>query len=66
MELKKKRLFFLKKKTKNLKLKTDIQSIYLELSSIRSKFLKKKTKSNTKSGYVALGFEPGFGSTFIK
>lgn len=56
----------MKKKTKNLKLKTDIQSIYLELSSIRSKFLKKKTKSNTKSGYVALGFEPGFGSTFIK
>jgi hypothetical protein len=56
----------LKKKTKNIKVKIDEQSILNELTSIRSKFLKKKTKSTSKSGYVALGFEPGFGSIFIK
>ena len=66
LELKKKRLFFLKKKTKNIKLKFDDQSIFLELASIRSKFLKKKSKVTSKNGYVALGFEPGFGSVFIK
>lgn len=66
LELKKKRLFFLKKKTKNLKLKIDDQSIYLELAAIRSKFLKKKSKVTSKNNYVALGFEPGFGSVFVK
>lgn len=66
LELKKKRLFFLKKKTKNLKLKIDDQSIFTELCSIRSKYLKKKSKVNSKNNYVALGFEPGFGSIFLK
>lgn len=66
LELKRKRLFFLKKKTKNLKLKIDEQSILQELTSLRSKLLKKKTKTNLKGGYVALGFEPGFGSIFLK
>lgn len=66
LELKKKRLFFLKKKTRNLKLKIDEQSILQELASLRAKFLKKKTKTSVKGGYVALGFEPGFGSIFVK
>jgi len=66
LELKKKRLFFLKKKTKNLKMKIDEQSILQELASLRAKFLKKKTKTSIKGGYVALGFEPGFGSIFVK
>lgn len=66
LELKRKRLFFMKKKIRNLKLKTDEQSILQELASLRAKFLKKKTKASVKGGYVALGFEPGFGSVFIK
>lgn len=66
LELKKKRLFFLKKKNKSLKPKIDEQSILIELISIRSKFLKKKTKAISKNNYVALGFEPGFGNVFVK
>jgi hypothetical protein len=66
IRIKKKKIIFFKKKTKNLKLKIDDQSIYLELAAIRSKFLKKKSKVTSKNNYVALGFEPGFGSVFVK
>ena len=59
-ELKKRRLHLLKKKSKNLKIKVDENSINLELLSLRLKFLKKKSKSAVKNSYVSLGFEPGF------
>lgn len=65
-ELKKRRLHLLKKKSKNLKIKIDENSINLELLSLRLKFLKKKSKSAVKNSYVSLGFEPGFSSITIK
>lgn len=66
LELKKKRLFFLKKKIKNLTIKVDKQIILEELTYLRSKFLKKKNKTNFKKSYTALGFDPGFGFIFFK
>ena len=65
-ELKKKRLFFLKKKNRKIKLKFDKFSIFEELIYVRMKLLKKKNKSNVKGNYVALGFEPGYGLNFLK
>ncbi len=65
-DLKKKRLFYLKKKSKNIKFKFDEFSINLELASIRSRLLKKKSKITSKGSYVALGFEPGSALNYIK
>lgn len=57
--LKKKKLFFQKSKNKNksLKLKIDELSLNLELSSLRSTLLKKKSKNSVKSNSSILGFE---------
>lgn len=65
-DLKKKRLFYLKKKSKNIKFKYDEYSINVELNSIRSRLLKKKSKVTGKNSYVALGFEPGTALNYIK
>ena len=65
-DLKKKRLFYLKKKSKNIKFKFDEFSINLELASIRSRLLKKKSKVISKNSYGALGFEPGSSLNYIK
>lgn len=59
-------MFYLKKKTKNIKFKYDEFSINLELASIRSRLLKKKSKTTNKGSYVALGFEPGNALNYIK
>jgi hypothetical protein len=64
--LKKKKLFYQKKKNKSIKFKTDENSINLELISIRSLIFKKKTKTTTKNSLVALGFEPGSSLNFLK
>lgn len=56
--LKKKKMFFQKKKNKNIKPKVDLLSINLELISLRSSVLKKKSKFNSKNNFSILGFEP--------
>lgn len=64
--LKKKKLFYQKKKSKNIKFKYDEFSINTELSSLRSLILKKKSKTTNKSSLVAMGFEPGQSLIYIK
>lgn len=66
IDLKKKRLFISKKKSKNLNIKYDKQSIILELNNIRARLLKKKTKVLNKNSYVLLGFDPNTGINYIK